>query len=82
MYQISAGAWIYYSIHPNLPAWASRLLTAITKETAGFYSLDLLKLNERDRTLCKKNPQSPGNDKENRSFSSILPQNLLSDALT
>lgn len=77
------GAWIYYSIHPNLPAWASRLLTAITKETAGFYPSDLLRLNERDRALCKKNnSQSQENGQENELFSSVLPRNLLQDAST
>ncbi len=76
-----AGAWIYYSLHPNLPAWAYRLLSVITKETAGFYPSDLLKLNERDRTLCKKESQLE-EARENDSFSNILSPNLLPESLT
>lgn len=77
-----AGAWIYYSIHPNLPTWAFCLLTAIAKETTEFYSLDLLRLNERNRTLCKKASLSQESSQENESFSDILPQNLLPDVVS
>ena len=44
------GAWVYYSLHPNLPAWASRLLSAIAKEASELYSLDLEGMNKRTRT--------------------------------
>jgi|JI9StandDraft_2_1071091.scaffolds.fasta_scaffold01151_7 ArsR family transcriptional regulator len=47
------GAWIYYSIHPNLPAWAARLLSTVANEISKFYVLDLTKIDERDRKFCK-----------------------------
>lgn len=52
------GAWIYYSLDPTLPAWASRLLSAIAQETAEVYSSDLLRLNERSHsaTCCEEAP--------------------------
>ncbi|MBP9728612.1 MAG: metalloregulator ArsR/SmtB family transcription factor [Gammaproteobacteria bacterium] len=65
-----AGSWIYYSLHANLPAWAARLLSAIAKETFKLYSSDLLKINERDRTLCEKTFQSQKNN-------GVLSQNFL-----
>ena len=44
------GPWVYYSLHPNLPAWASRLLSSIAKEAAELYSLDLEGMDKRIRT--------------------------------
>lgn len=47
-----AGAWVYYSIHPNLPAWAARMLSAVGNEISKFYILDLTRFDKRDRKPC------------------------------
>ena len=56
-----AGAWSYYSLHPDLPAWASRILSATFQETTKRYGSDLIRLHERNRTLCEKTSQSQDN---------------------
>ncbi|MBP6104422.1 MAG: metalloregulator ArsR/SmtB family transcription factor [Gammaproteobacteria bacterium] len=77
-----AGAWIYYSIHPDLPTWVSHLLFTITTETAELYAEDLLRLNERDRTMCEKALEAKKNesDKNSPAFQNILPPSLLANA--
>lgn len=77
-----AGAWIYYSLHSDLPAWASRILSVIAKETAKRYSSDLLRLHERNRAMCKKTAQFPENAQDDETFQDTLPRNLLTEALT
>ncbi len=46
------GSWIYYYINPNLSIWVLNLLSAVAKETADLYLIDLTRFDKRDRTLC------------------------------
>lgn len=55
------GAWSYYSLHPDLPAWASRILSVIFQETAKRYSSDLIRAHERNRAACIKTSQPQEN---------------------
>ena len=50
------GTWVYYSLHPNLPLWASHLLSAVAKEASALCTLDFVSLEERVRTptCCDK----------------------------
>ncbi len=61
------GAWIYYYLHPKLPNWASRLLSATAKETAELYSLDFINLDKRIRTpaCCEKASKIKETNEEN-----------------
>ena len=77
-----AGAWIYYSLHPTLPAWASRILTNIAKETADLYSSDIIRFNERDRSTCEKESKSKNVSQKESLFDSILSETQLKGALT
>lgn len=52
IFEQESETWIYYSLHPNLPLWFTRILSVIAKEATRLYSWDLVRFNIENSSHC------------------------------